>query len=619
LVKRVVTRTLEEYREATRRLNRHVIALDTETDRANGLNWIKAELIGFSVCDGKTAIYHEGLDYLVLNELMIQLEDVKLLIMHNAVYDLKILCKYGINPSCEIFDTMVASHLLDENRVDKRVGGRGHGLKVLAQEYLGADITKYKEAEEAGVHSAVFHEYAQNDAIYTYQLCNIFKGKMEDEGVVDLFRNIEMPFLRTLAKMEMNGVLVDKSKLKAMEAKGKARLTELEQEMLIEIGEKFETQYTFPDGMVISSKVNFGSNKQVADIITKRLGLEISETTKKGALSVGKRTLTALSKKNKFVALLNDYRKLQKLLNAFVVTMPKFIDPDGRIRPSFHNTGTVTGRLSSSKPNFQQLPQAGRDTLGVRSCLIAPQGKKLIALDYNQQELRVMAELSHDEKLIDIIIHDGDLHLINANVVFNLGIPNEYLYKSHPEYEGVAKKYKADRDKGKVFSFGIPYGMGENKLSKDFGVSVEEAKTLLGNFFEGFPELERAIKETHETATKELRVSTFTGRSRHFQLNQWGQLDSKSQRQSFNFLIQSFGADLIRISCVNIQQLADAHPEYEIKILMTVHDEIVVECAHRYAELVAQLCKDKMEQAWDLETVPLVAAYGIGSDYADAK
>jgi DNA polymerase-1 len=440
-----------------------------------------------------------------------------------------------------------------------------------------------------------------------------------DEGLERLFREIEMPFIKVLSRMEMNGVLIDEEKLASLCGEGEIKILEVEKEMLSCLGERSETQKTLFGAGKVKSDINFGSPRQITDVIINRLGLPCSETTPKGKPSVGKRTLYQLKGQHPFIDLLLKHRKLKKLVDSYLKSLPKFLDPDGRIRPSFHDTGTVTGRLSSSKPNFQQLPRPSDDPLGVRSLMIAPEGKKLIALDYNQQELRIMAELSHDEKLLSIIQNDGDLHLINANLVFNLGIPEEYLYKGHPKYEETAKNFKKERDKGKVFSFGIPYGMGPNKLSKDFGVDLQEAQTLLDNFFEGFPLLEDAIQETHDQANRENCVSTFVGRSRHFTLNDWGKLDSSSLRQSFNFLIQGFGADLIRMSCTAIQRYADKNPSYGIKLLMTIHDEIVCEVNADVCEEVAERCKVLMEGVYKMDTVPLIVSYGIGNNYDEAK
>jgi DNA polymerase-1 len=243
----------------------------------------------------------------------------------------------------------------------------------------------------------------------------------------------------------------------------------------------------------------------------------------------------------------------------------------------------------------------------------------MIACDYSQQELRIMAQLSKDEKLIKIINEGGDLHLINANNVFSLGIPEEKLYSGHPEYNEVKDEYKNDRDKGKIFSFGVSYGMGEHKLSRDFKVTIDEAKELLKKFFDGFPGLKRSMDSTHAFAENSGFVVTYTGRRRRFGKNQWGYLDSKSLRQSFNFLIQSVGADLVRVACIKLDKLAEEHPEYDLKLIMTIHDEIVLECNERYSQEVATIACELMKSCAKGFVCPLETEFGIGRSYSDAK
>lgn len=626
-MERVVITSLSQYEEATKDFNFDVCSLDTEVEREEGLNFYKQVLIGFSLCDGHRALYIDHasappLDKIdILRRLSSQLSGTSLLIFHNALFDLKVLHKNGvlIPKTVELFDTMIASHLLDENRTDKRLGGRGHGLKTLAQDILDADITKYDQAEKAGIHSALFHEYAQNDAIYTYQLCAFFKPRLEEQDLVKLFRNIEMPFVRALAVMEMNGILVDKERINELSKELRERATQLEIDMLKLIGAPYEIQMSLTLDMEVKTKVNFNSPKQLSNILND-LGIEVTERTKTGAPSVGKTTLLKLRDKHKFVELLYRYRVAQKLLTAFLEPLPSFIDPDGRVRSHYHNTGTVTGRLSSSNPNLQQIPKVNKVLpISTRSCFIASPGKKMISLDYSQQELRIMAEISRDEQLIHILNNGGDLHLINANLVFKLGIPQEYLYEKSEHYAGIKEKYAKDRDKGKVFSFGVPYGMGPHKLSRDFNVGLEEAEALLRNLFEGFPQLSTSIQKVHQEAQEKLFVVSFTGRRRHFAKNEWGKLDSKSLRQSFNFLIQGFGADLIRISCSRIQEFAEEHPQYGIALLATIHDEVLIECLEEHANTVADKCKHLMETAWTMETVPLVADYKIGDHFGATK
>jgi DNA polymerase-1 len=582
-----------------------LLALDTET---TSLRYDTQELIGLSICDGGCAWFIEyPLCLLILDEIKSKTSTI---ICHNITFDMKVLHKYNYDfYNKQWIDTMVMAHLLDENRE--------HGLKYLSKTLLDREVITYEEAIKD---KTKFYEYAIDDAINTYDLSILFKPLLVEQNLVKLFRLIEMPFLKTLTKMELNGVLVDMNKVDETTKELKELITELQVDMLNELGEKYDLQYDLFGNMVVHSPINFNSSLQLAKIITERLKLETTTLTKSGKPSMGKSTINSLKKEHKFVEFLSKFKAAQKLLNSFFEPMIGYVDDDGRIRPHYNDCGTVTGRLSCSEPNLQQLPKNNKElNIDTRSCFIVPQGKVMIACDYSQQELRIMAQLSKDEKLIKIINEGGDLHLINANNVFSLGIPEEKLYSGHPEYEEVKDAYKKERDNGKIFSFGVSYGMGEHKLSRDFKVTIEEAKLFLDRFFQGFPGLKKVMEQTHGEAEKNLSVSTYTGRRRRFIRNQWGKLDDKSLRQSFNFLIQSVGADLVRVACIKLDRLAEEHPEYDLKLIMTVHDEIVLECNEEYSEEVSKIACQLMESCAKNFVCALKTESGSGKSYSDAK
>lgn len=586
-------------------INWEVIALDTET---TSLRYDTQELDVISICDGTTSLV---IEYPLCLQVLDKIKEYSnTIIGHNLSFDMKVLHKYGYDfYDKQWIDTMVMAHLVDENKE--------HGLKFLTKELLGRDVVEYSEAIK---NRDKFLQYSIDDAINTWDLALYFKPLMIEQNLIKLFRLIEMPFLKTLVKMELNGVLIDINQVDNITIELKELITELEIEMLNELGERYDLQYDLYGNMVVHSRINFNSSLQLAEIITQRLGLETTAITKSGKPSMGKTTINALKKENKFVELLSRYKAAQKLLNSFFEPMKDYIDSDGRVRPHYNDCGTVTGRLSCSEPNLQQLPKNNKE-LGIdtRSCFIAPEGKVMIACDYSQQELRIMAQLSKDEKLIRIINEGGDLHLINANNVFSLGIPEEKLFNSHAEYEEVKNEYKKERNDGKIFSFGVSYGMGEHKLSRDFKVSIDEARVLLEKFFSGFPKLKQAMEQTHREAAERNFVCTYVGRRRRFVKNQWGTLDSKSLRQSFNFLIQSTGADLVRVACIKLDKLAEEHPEYDLKLIMTVHDEIVLECKESYSQEVASIAVELMKSCAKDFVCPLEAEYGIGKNYGEAK
>jgi len=588
--------------------NWSVIALDTET---TSLKYMDLQVEGVSLCDGKKTVYVPCSD---LDWLFPYKHKIKVLIAHNIVFDLKVLYKYGIKLNCELFDTMIADHLINENK--------RHGLKLLSKELLGESPISYEEAAKHGTDSKEFFNYAMNDAEWTYKIALLHKQELRKQNMMKLFRDIEMPFQYVLLDMEINGISIDIQKVKEYTKQLEDLCLQLELQMLDSLNIKYDFQTDLITGALRPMhNVNFNSNKQLADILFNKLGLPILEETPTGQPKVGKSTINIYKLKYPFVELLAKYKVARKFLTSFFLPLPQFIDKDGRVRPGFRDHGTVTGRLSSQRPNIQQLPNYNKDVpINARECFIVPKGKKMVAVDYSQQELRVMAHLSLDPTLIKIINEGGDLHLINANTVFDLGISEEKMYKSHPDYKDTKAKFKKQRSDGKVFSFGIPYGMGEHKLSRDFKVSEDQAKILLDKFFKGFPQLKEAIDNCHKEAEDNLSVTTLYGRKRHFEYNEWNKLDNKSLRQSFNFLIQSVGADMIRESMIRVRNYGKKNLYLGLKILFTVHDEIVMECNEQYAEEVTHKVEKIMESVTPKDfAVQLVAEGSTGNDYSEAK
>lgn len=591
------------------KINWEIIALDTET---TSLDWKEQELLGISICDGEYAFYCDTYDMEVFYKVVEQLKSSKIIICHNIKFDMKVLYKYGLQFlwDKEWIDTMVMAHLINEEG--------DHALKDLAKSILKYD--NVMTWEEAKKDETDFVEYAINDAIYTWELSQYFMPLIVDDGIQDLFRTIEMPFLKVLSRMEMNGVLVDVEKVNEVTTDLKDLIADLELDMLDILGEKYDMQCDLEGNMKVISSINFNSSDHLSKILFDRLKLEPVKITETGKSSTGRETINKLKDKHPFVGLLNKYKTAQKLLSAFFEPMPEHLDNDNRIRPNFNDVGTATGRLSCSNPNLQQLPKENKELdIDTRSCFIASPGKTMIAVDYSQQELRIMAQLSNDEHLVKIINEGGDLHLINANNVFGLNIPEEELYATHARYAEHKIHYKQHRDYGKVFSFGVAYGMGPHKLSRDFNVPIAQAEEMLAKFFSGFPELEKTIKDTHIIAEKQLYVATMWGRRRHFQKNQWGKLDSKALRQAFNFLIQSMGADVIRSACIKLDKLSTDNPELGIVLLMTIHDEIVLECNSAYTSIVEKQCKALLESVAKDFVCPLIAESGNGINYGEAK
>ena len=623
-MKRYILKNSKEVEEFLVDFNKEKFAFDTET---TSLRYDEQDLICVTLCDGNKSGFILA-DTEQIPYLKYLFSNNKTAIGHNIVFDAKAVYKKGISMSHSLwFDTMVLHHLLDEND-DK-------GLKYLAKKFLNRTMGEYDSKflsisiprindyfnGEKDSLVEKFINYAIDDAEATWDLSRILKNIVSQEPeIAKLFMTIEMPFLHCIFEMEVNGILIDQKQVEITTRKLKNEINELQFKMLGLLGERYSIQANLLDEEItIISPINFSSSAQLQDILVNKLGLEVSEKTKKGNTSVGKLTINRLKNTNEFVSTLEKFKIATKLLNAFFIPLPTLLDNQKRIHPHYNNTGTVTGRLSCNNPNIQQLPKVNKQfPIDTRMCFIAPQGKKLVAIDFSQQELRIMAHLSKDETLIDLINNKGDAHLINANTVFGLGIPKEMLYETHPEFEETKEKYKNYRDKGKIFTFGIAYGMGEHKLSRDFGISIEEAKILLNNFFSGFPRLEEAIKLCHTQANLNLYVTTLTGRRRRFERNPCGKVDDKGLRQSFNFLIQGLGADIMRLSCIGVLEYQKEHPEMEIKLIMSVHDELVFEVKEKYAKQAEEEIRKMMQLCYQL-VVPLTCNGKIGNTYSEVK
>lgn len=616
-MEKFICKEISEAAYAFSKFNFSVFSLDTET---TDLRQDKLEWTALSLYDGNIGIFiqiNPGIVEYLKSYFNSFLNSKCVVIAHNIVFDMRVLAKYNISlRQCEWFDTLVAVHLIDENKLDKR-------LKTLAVEFLGKEVTVWDDIKHLGVNDEKFIDYSINDSIYTFELAEYFIPQLKDQGLESLFRDIEMPFQRPLLDMELNGLLVDVDKLVNISKQLLNEKTKLEQDMYKMLGIKYELQVNLLTGEVTTvSNVNLNSSQVLQRILFEELGLDIIETSKKtGKASTGKRTISSLKNKHEFVALLEKYKVCQKLLSSFSYdSLKEFIQSDGRVRPNYRDTGTVTGRLSCNNPNIQQCPKESKyfPNINIRDCFIAPAGKVIATADYSQQELKIAAELCKDPAWLEVLDKDGDMHLINANNVFNLGIDKEKLFTSHPEYEDIKSKYKKDRDKGKVFSFGLLYGMGKHKLSKDFNVSLEEADGMLENYFKGFPELKKAIDNTHKQATEELRVTTMFGRCRHFQRNQWNKLDDKALRQSFNFLIQSAGADIIRLASINVYNLSLEYPEWNLKLIGTIHDELIMEIDEKYLDVSLPKINEAFVSVKELVS-PLKCGIGYGASYGDAK
>lgn len=611
---KIKCRTVQEAKDTLALMDNKVFAFDTET---TDVVYTKLEITGFSACDGNTAVYFYITDDNrkgMLKAIKDFFKDAGLIIAHNIVFDAKVLDKYDINfEEAMWFDTMIAHHLIDENA--------RHGLKMLTRNILRRDVVEFDEVS-ANHYTEEFGDYGLADAVNTYDLYKVFLPKLATQKLITLFNEVEMPFQRCLLQMAITGVLIDTSKMERLEVELHQETFKLEAELYDLLKE--EKLVVMEDDKIkrVVGVINFNSSKQLAVILFEKLGLDIIEYTPKGAPKTGKEVILHYKDSVPFVATLYKYKIAQKLYSSFISPtgqLMKNLEKDGRVRPYFNDVGTKTGRLSCSSPNLQQLPKP-KDycPANVRELFIAPKGYKMITGDYSGQEVAVMAHQSKDPTLIDALNKGMDMHMVVANTFYKLGIPEEKLFKTHPEFNEVKGKYKKQRTEAKTITFGLAYGKGAYGFAKDFKITEREAEVLVRNYFRGMPKLKQSIDATHRVLERRGTVRNLAGRLRHFKRESNGKYSGGAFRQSFNFLIQGFSADMIRKAMIAVYRLGKENPEWDLKLVMTVHDELNCTIKEEYSSTGAERIKEEMEKATPL-CVPTTADLDITDNYAQAK
>ena len=507
----------------------------------------------------------------------------------------------------KIYDTLTSSHLLDENLNE-------NGLKYLTRTQLHRDVTEYKDVIKYGTNSLEFAEYATADAINTYDLYKLQSPEIEKQGLHHLAYDIEFPFQKALMWLAINGIRADVSAAKVMRYEVQHLFYEIENELLSIFGGKYVTSIT-PRSRVTSCKpsINFNSSDQVVPLI-EGLGFPIYERSKKEKKkSWNKQSKNRLKGKHPAIDLLIKLGKVEKLLNGFLIPFGGFIDADGRIRCSFHNSVCVTGRLSCSSPNIEQLPRQN-NIANIRNLFISGPGNVLIVADYSGQEVRIMAQESGDINLKGALRKGYDVHLATANEMHNLNISALGLTDKTEEHSVAKTKYKTQRDDCKCVVFGTAYGKSAYGFSKDFNCSEKEAQAFIDKFFTQYPGLRRAIEKTREQVYKYGYVTNMSGRKRRFpnfhKLNKWGK--ERCYRQAFNFKIQSYGGDVLKKAASEIVK------DINIKLVNLVHDEVCVETPIVYLEIAVNYIRKCMITAlpifleWDIDIT-------YGNRYGDCK
>lgn len=507
----------------------------------------------------------------------------------------------------KIFDTLTSSHLLNENLPE-------NGLKYLTRTQLHREVTEYKDAIQYGTNSPEFAKYATEDAINTYDLYKLQSPQIEEQGLHHLAYDIEFPFQKALMHLAINGIRANVSAAKVMRYDVQHLFFTIENELLEIFGGKYVTSIT-PRSRVVSCtpSINFNSSQQVVPLI-EGLGFEIYERSKKEKKkSWNKQSKNRLKGKHPAIDLLIKLGTVEKLLAGFLKPFETFVQRDGRIRPSFHNTVCVTGRLSCSKPNIEQLPNQN-DIANIRNLFIAEPGNVLIVADYSGQEVRIMAQESDDSNLKGALRKGYDIHLATANEINELNLSALGLTDKTPEHDAAKKKYKKQRDDCKCVVFGTAYGKSAYGFSKDFGCSEKEAQVFIDKFFAQYPGLRWAIEKTKEQVYKYGFVKNMSGRKRRFpdfhKLNKWGK--ERCYRQAFNFKVQSFGGDVLKIASSKIVE----NPN--LMLVNLVHDEVCVECPIDYLEEGIKHIKWAMTSVLPI-FIPWEVDISHGKRYGDCK
>ncbi len=509
---------------------------------------------------------------------------------HNVIYDLVVLKRHGMEVRGLAFDTMIAAYLLDP-------GGRAFGLKNLAWRKLGVEMTSItdligtKEGSMAQVPVAAAASYACADVEATTRLVELLERELREYELWELFAQVEMPLVEVLVDMEMAGVALDVGYLKEMSRELHLRITALEKEIWELAGHPF----------------NVSSPKQLGKVLFEELGLPAKARTKTG-YSTAAGVLEELQGLHPIIELILEHRQLTKLKSTYVDALPLLVNRrTGRVHTSYNQTGTVTGRISSSDPNLQNIPIRTEIGRQVRRAFIAQEGALLLAADYSQVELRVLAHISQDANLLAAFQRGEDIHASTAATV--LGVP---LSQVTSEMRRIAK----------TINFGLIYGMSDYGLVQRTGLSQEEASQFITNYFARYPGVRAYLEETKEQAREKGYVSTLLGRRRYFpELRS----DSKAhagvkraaERMAINMPIQGSAADIIKIAMIRLHR-ALKERGLASRMTLQVHDELVLEVPEGELKGVAPLVREVMEGAYELRA-PLRVDIKVGKNWDEME
>jgi DNA polymerase-1 len=575
-------------------------AFDTET---TSIDYMEAKLVGLSFCceAGKAAYVPMAHDYegapiqltveLVLSKIRLLLENPdKTIIGQNLKYDISVMARHGVSIKAKIIDTMLESYVL--NSVASR-----HNMDDLALKYLGLSTVHFEDIAGKGTKQLTFNQveldkaghYAAEDADITFRLHQALWPRLQAESrLASVYEDIEIPLVPILSDVELGGVLLDEEQLKLQSRELEKRLHELEQEAYGLAGEEF----------------NLGSPKQLQQIFFEKLGLPVIKKTPKGQPSTAEPVLQELALDYPLPKVIMEYRGLSKLKSTYTDQLPKQIaQSTGRIHTSYHQAVTATGRLSSSNPNLQNIPIRTHEGRRVRRAFIAPDGYKIMAADYSQIELRIMAHLSQDKGLIHAFKNGLDIHKATAAEVFGGAVSD--VSDDH-------------RRSAKAINFGLIYGMSAFGLSRQLNISRGAAQDYIDLYFSRYPGVKDYMERTRALAAEQGYVETIFGRrlylpeirASNFQRRQ------AAERTAINAPMQGTAADIIKKAMINVHGwLASAN--LNTRMTMQVHDELVLEVPEDNIQEVASGVEKLMSSAVEL-CIPLVVEAGVGDNWDEA-
>ena len=576
-------------------------AFDTET---TSVEYMKAELVGlsFSVEVGKAAYVplahnYEGapeqlnVDW-VLEQLKPLLEDEKLAkVGQNLKYDANVLSHYNIQMQGITFDTMIESYCL--NSVATR-----HNMNALAEKYLGYKTVHFEDIAGKGAKQLTFNQidiekaahYAAEDADITLRLHEAIYPKLSKSVEQHkVFTDIEMPLLPVLARMEQHGVLIDSDLLDQQSHLIGTRLDELEIEAHNIAGQTF----------------NLSSPKQLQKILFEELKIPVIKKTPKGAPSTAEEVLQELALDYPLPKVILENRGLSKLKSTYTDKLPLLVSPKtGRVHTSYHQAVTATGRLSSTDPNLQNIPIRSEEGRKIRQAFIAPTDHKIVAIDYSQIELRIMAHLSDDPGLVSAFSKGLDVHKATAAEIFS--VPLDEVTTNQ-------------RRSAKAVNFGLIYGMSAFGLAKQLDVPRYEAQEYMDKYFERYPNVQKYMEDTRQQATETGYVETLFGRRLYLPdiKSKNGMRRKGAERAAINAPMQGTAADIIKKAMLDVDQWIEAQQDPRIKMTMQVHDELIFEIHQDIVDETTAKLVDLMNNAVEL-SVPLIAEAGMGNNWDEA-